>query len=504
MRGLLAAALAAALLACAHAGDDVIAVSGQEHLDELIAKHPFLVAEFYAPWCGHCKQLEPEWAKAAAALKGHNPEVVLVKVDVSAEENEGLKSKYSITGFPTIKIFRGDASQPSAYEGPHEEEGIVNYLKKQAGPAYKKLESGEAVAAAREAAEGALLLAYVASDASEEFKTFAEVAEALRNDLDFGYVTDHSLVEECKGGDCASPFVVIYKKGESDVPRYEGKFKADQLKTWAVAKSLPLVIRFGPPSQMKAVQKAFEGSLPRLVAMAPEDGVSDELMEQLSQASKASNDLAVILATETEGKRIIDYYGAKPAGKVTLLLDDPEAKAKYLKRDVKPSDVPEFVRDLQEGALAKWMKSEEVPATNDEPVRVVVGTTFEEEVFKSGKDVFIEIYAPRCGHCVKLKPTWDELGKEFQADGSVVIAKMDGTINDVPTDQMVVRGFPTLYFVTADGQVKKYEGGRSKEELAKFVRENCTKCGKAKPAEAEDDVEAEAEEAAEEEKKDEL
>lgn len=45
MRGLLAAALLVALLACAHAGDDVIAVSGPKQLDELIAKHPFLVAE---------------------------------------------------------------------------------------------------------------------------------------------------------------------------------------------------------------------------------------------------------------------------------------------------------------------------------------------------------------------------------------------------------------------------------------------------------------------------
>lgn len=45
MKGLLAAALVAALVACVRGGDDVIAVSGQKQLDELIAKHPFLVAE---------------------------------------------------------------------------------------------------------------------------------------------------------------------------------------------------------------------------------------------------------------------------------------------------------------------------------------------------------------------------------------------------------------------------------------------------------------------------
>ncbi|KAL4420986.1 hypothetical protein ABPG77_001305 [Micractinium sp. CCAP 211/92] len=501
MRGLLAAALLATLVASARASDDVIAVSGPKQLDKLIAKHPFLVAEFYAPWCGHCKKLDPEWAKAAAALKGHDPEIVLVKVDTTAKENEVFKTKYSITGFPTIKIFRGDPKKPAAYEGPREEKGIVSYLKKQVGPAYRKLESSEAVAAAKEAAEGALLLAYFDSDTSKEFKAFAEVAEALRNDVDFGYVTDHSLIEECKGADCTSPLVIMYKKGESETPRYEGKFKADLLQTWAAAKSLPLVIRFGAPAHMKALQKAYQGTLPRLVVMAPEDGVTPELMEQLNQASKANDNLAVVLATEKDGKRVIDFYGAKPEGKLTLLLDDSAAKAKYLKRDVKPSDVPEFLREYKEGALAKWMKSEEAPAKNDGPVRIVVGTTFEDEVFKSGKDVFIEFYAPWCGHCKKLEPTWEELGKEFQADDTVVIAKMDATANDVPSDKILVRSFPTLYFVAADGAVKKYEGGdRSKDALAKFVRENCGKCGKAKPAEAE----ADAEEEEEEEEKDEL
>jgi hypothetical protein len=63
-------------------------------------------------------------------------------------------------------------------------------------------------------------------------------------DIDWAYVTDRSLLEQCTS-DCASPVVVMHKKGEGDVPRYEGELTPDLLQTWAAAKSLPLVIKFG-------------------------------------------------------------------------------------------------------------------------------------------------------------------------------------------------------------------------------------------------------------------
>ena len=90
-----------------------------------------------------------------------------------------------------------------------------------------------------------LLLAYIADAASDDFKTFVEVSEALRNDIDFRFVTDRSLVDGACTADCASPFVVMHKRDEAEAPRYEGDFSADLLKTWAAAKSLPLVIKFG-------------------------------------------------------------------------------------------------------------------------------------------------------------------------------------------------------------------------------------------------------------------
>ena len=79
---------------------DVIILTDSNFNDEVYKSKDVWMIEFYAPWCGHCKKLAPEWEAAATALKG---QVKFAKVDATAEK--GLAGRFGVQGYPTIKYW---------------------------------------------------------------------------------------------------------------------------------------------------------------------------------------------------------------------------------------------------------------------------------------------------------------------------------------------------------------------------------------------------------------
>jgi protein disulfide-isomerase A1 len=452
------------------AADDVLVIKGEKDFKELLKANPFIVVEFYAPWCGHCKSLEPEYAKAAAMLKSSG--IALAKLDATAKENDALKSKFQIKGFPTLKIFKnGKEDSPIEYTGPRQADGIVTYLKKQAQPATLILSSKDDTAALLKTSDIAAL-AFFDKNTTDDFKAFAEVADVLRADIDFAYTTDTAILDSHCEKDCSSPYLLMVKKGEKIKPKYEGKFTVDLLKPWVESHSTPLVAKFGSDAgKMKHFQKAFGAPIPKFIVVTKEAD-EEAATDVLTEAAIANDKLKFILTTAKEGGRLIDYFGlTKDESKypVFLIFDDQKAE-KFLKESAKVSDAAEFIKEYNDGALKPFVKSEEAPKDNNGPVTIVTANTFNDVIFSGEKDVFVEFYAPWCGHCKKLTPIWEELGEKYK-DADVVIAKMDSTANDIPTPKIKVTGFPTLVWVTKSGETNVYSGGRELADLSKFVNE---------------------------------
>jgi protein disulfide-isomerase A6 len=133
----------------------VVTLGDSDFSAKVLKDASFWMVEFFAPWCGHCKALAPEWARAAQQLAPSG--VKLGAVDCTA--HEALCAKYNVKGYPTILVFGRDKAHAAPYEGPRTADGIVAFAAGKAAtegppPDVPQLTSAEAygeVCAARQA-----------------------------------------------------------------------------------------------------------------------------------------------------------------------------------------------------------------------------------------------------------------------------------------------------------------------------------------------------------------
>lgn len=455
------------LLASSVHADSVVAVSGSKHFDKVLSENDFVVAEFYAPWCGHCKRLEPEYAKASKPLQEEG--ITLAKVDATEEPNKELAEEFGVKGFPTIKIFKNNnRAKPTDYEGPREADGIVSYLKKQAGPATTHITTKASIKSFYEKDVG--IVGVFKSNTTKDFKAFQEVAEALRSDFEFGHVTEPELVE----GVSKTPSVLLFKNYDDQSTSYTGKFSAAALTEWVEETSTPKLVEMDQqPHNRKALQKVFGGSEPKLIGFAAKD-YSDlsKFKDALRQAAETITTVKTVFSDASANSGAMQYFGIKDTDTPAFAIHDAGSNSKYLLANASPEDLTSFIAEFEAGKLEKVVKSEDPPADNSGPVKVVTAKTFDEIVF-SGNDVLIEFYAPWCGHCKSLAPTYEKVGEAFAENKTVTVAKMDATANDVPSSKFSVSGFPTIMFVSGkDGSVVSYDGNRQQEDMIKFINEH--------------------------------
>jgi protein disulfide-isomerase A1 len=142
-------------------------------------------------------------------------------------------------------------------------------------------------------------------------------------------------------------------------------------------------------------------------------------------------DLPRLVITDLRATRS-DISISKPENKAPVPPNGETRTYKAQPMPLSEAAMAGFLQSYLQGEVNPWLRSETV-TYDDEPSTVVrlTGRTFSTTALSSEKDYFVLFYAPWCGHCSALAPVWTSLAEKFAKVDSVVVAKMDATLNEV-------------------------------------------------------------------------
>jgi len=442
------------------------------NFDSKIGSHDIALVEFYAPWCGHCKRLAPEYEKAAPILKENDPPVALVKVDCTVETK--VCAKYGVSGYPTLKIFK-NGEMASDYNGPREADGIVKYMRTKAGPTSKELNTVEEVEKFLSHSEHSIL-GFFKSASSSLATEFKKVADQLAENYRFAYSSNPDVLAKYAHEDK----VVIFQpprlqvKLEPTESVYSGSPSSSGIKSF-IQTDLHGV------AGHRTAGNAQDFRNPLVVVYFNVDYVRDvkgsnyvrNRVIKVAQKLRGENlKLNFAISNTEEFKGELAEFGVdEPSADTKYIIGRGAGNEKYkFEGEYSVENLEKFARDLVAGNLVPYLKSEPVPTENPDAVKTVVAKNFDQVVNDPTKDVLIEFYAPWCGHCKSLAPKYEDLAKKLENEDGIVIAKMDATANDVPS-QYSVQGFPTIFFAPKNNKQnpRKYEGGREVDDFIKYL-----------------------------------
>ena len=455
---------------------DRVVVLTSDNFTEVVEENDITLVEFYAPWCGHCKRLAPEYTKAANLLHEMGSNVILAKVDGTAEEELG--QRFEVQGFPTLKIFR--RGRVTDYNGPRESRGIAQYMVKQSMPPTVPLGSTKEITKNLKLNDP-MIVGFFVSPEDSNFLAYSDAANEARDlSMTLLHCSDPAIA---KAYNIEFGTVAIFmprqyhNKHEDKIKLYKGPYDIspkellDKLKEMAA----PLV-----GMRTKNNAPVYYTKSPFLVGYLSQQDEEDSFghwQKKFLPLALKYPDIQFALCDEVEFKEEIKELQLGDRGDDLLvgLFASPKEKYAYEDEEVSTDSLEDFIEAYKAGDLKPVKKSQAPPTKQTGPVRVVVAETFKEIVEDPSKDVLIEFYAPWCGHCKALEPIYASLAKKFKKNDKLVIAKMDATANEFP-EHYQVSGFPTIYFVPAgeDGTPVLYEGKREVKDMAKFLKKHAT------------------------------
>lgn len=474
--------------------------------DDFIANNPSVLVMFYAPWCGHCKAMKPEYTDAARTLKDEEVSGVLAAVD--ATKAREVAKRFKIEGYPTVKYFKDGEVAFDVNERTADK--IVEFMKDPKEPPpppppeknWSEVPS-EVKHLTDETFKGFLkkkkhvLVMFYAPWCGHCKKAKPEFMDAAKHDADNNKVayaavdcTVHSAV--CSQYDVHGyPTFRYFNYGKKDFKYTGGRVAKDFIKfmedpregppppppepEW---KDIPSYVTHLTDDTYEDFMKTHDSVL--LMFYAPWCGHCKAMKPAYMEAAQElhnKNARSVLAAVDcTKEKSLAKKFdiGGYPTIKY---FRKGEFSTEYRKARTK-EDIIDFLLIQEDSASAdtKPAKPEKPvePAWRDEDTDVVhlTGSTFREFI-QTHSSALVMFYAPWCPHCKKIKPEFSQVAKEINTEKKIPggLGAVDCTADKDLCTEQEVKGYPTLKYFKDGEFAFKYTKKRKAEDMLAFMRD---------------------------------
>lgn len=439
------------------------------NFDKAITTFSHILIFFYTPWCIHCETLYKELIKAANKFRLQNSHIVIGMLQAGQEPE--LAAKYDVQSYPALKLFLN--GKPINYTGGRTEQDITTWLSKTTPTPCKYIEDLSQFR--REAFIHDSIIMFWASTDSIEYRDF-EVLSREFGDLLFVYTISPEVQAKYRGDNTRTLFTMI-RNFEEPVVHFKEAYSISRLRTFIKENRYPLVMEFHD----KYTKRVFGDKNPTIFLVLSREQLQDaNLIQEFKQAASRLKGriLFATVAKGTEwGARVIDFLGGEKLKLPLLALVRPldTSSERYISRGaITTASIIAFYENFIRGSISPSLKTEPLPKSNDDPVTILVGRSYEEAVSQAQKDVFVLLHAPWCKHSKLVYPVWDALAEHLKPIKNLVVAKMDATANEV--DGLQITGVPLILFYAANNKTSPitFKGERTLDGLLEWLKYKIT------------------------------